>query len=316
MKKNKEILITGGAGFIGSQLADHFLKNGYGVTVVDNLIWGKREFFEHNLKNSKYKFFEVDLLDKKSIESVLTEKIDTVFHLAANSDISRSARDPQIDLNNTTTATFNLLEGMRIKGIKKIFYFSGSGVYGDVGNISTKENFGPLCPVSMYGATKLSAEAMIYAYSNLFNIQSWVLRPANIIGPRATHGVVFDFINKLMKNPEKLIVLGDGKQSKSYIYVSDVIAAVDLVWNNSNEMRNIFNISSGSYVTVEEIAKIIIEEMSLKTKIEYTGGAIGWKGDVSIVRINSEKIAKLGWKSNYTSGEAVKKTARKILGLE
>ncbi len=316
MYKNKEVLITGGAGFIGSQLADYLLAKGHRVTVVDNLSWGKMEFIEHNLINPYYRFIKIDLLDANGLKQVFPDKIDTVFHLAANSDISRSAKDPVIDLNNTTLATFNLLETMRVSGAKKIFYFSGSGVYGDVGGVFTKESFGPLCPVSMYGATKLSAEAMIYAYSNLFDFQSWVLRPANIIGPRATHGVIFDFIKKLKNRSQKLVVLGDGKQSKSYIYVSDVLEAVDLVWNQASKAINIFNISSNSFVTVEEIAKIVTGEMRLNTEIEYTGGNIGWRGDVSIVRISSEKIEKLGWKSSYTSEEAVRKTVRKILGKE
>lgn len=312
---NKNALITGGAGFIGSQLADYLLDKGYIVTVIDNLSWGKEEFFEHNLKNSKFKFVKLDLLDKKALSNVLSDKIDTVFHLAANSDISRSAKDPVIDLNNTTIATFNLLSVMREKGVKKIFYFSGSGVYGDVGNIYTKENFGPLCPVSMYGATKLSAEAMIYAYSNLFDMQVWVLRPANIIGPRATHGVIFDFINQLKEHPEFLRILGNGKQSKSYLYIKDVIDAVDLVWNKSKEKVNIFNIASNSFITVTEIANEILKQMDLiNTRVEYTGGTIGWKGDVSVVRIDNKKIEKLGWKSKYTSKQAVRKTVQLLLG--
>lgn len=316
MKTKNQVLITGGAGSIGSQLADFLLKKNYRVSVIDNLSWGKEEFFNHNLDNPDYSFIKADLLDANNLKQVFPNNVDTVFHLAANSDISRSAKDPIIDLNNTTIATFNLLETMRISGVKKIFYFSGSGVYGDVGNVYTKESFGPLCPVSMYGATKLSAEAMIYAYSNLFDMQAWVFRPANIVGPRPTHGVIFDFIKKLQQNPNKLVILGNGKQSKSYIYVGDVIDALYLVWNKAVETKNIYNISSDTFVTVEEIAKIIIDEMKLNTEIEYTGGNIGWKGDVSIVRINSEEIEKLGWKSNYTSKEAVRKTVRKILGLE
>ena len=195
------------------------------------------------MDKNNFHFIKEDLLNGDNLKKIFSRKIDTIFHLAANSDISRSAKDPIIDLNNTTMATFNVLEAMRANEIKKIFYFSGSGVYGDVGNLYTNEDFGPLCPVSMYGATKLSAEAMIYAYSSLFDMKVWVLRPANIIGPRATHGVIFDFIGRLRENERKLTVLGNGEQSKSYIYVADVIEAVDLVWNQSKKEINILLIN-------------------------------------------------------------------------
>lgn len=317
MKRYKKILITGGAGFIGSQLADYFLFKGFKVLVIDNLSWGKKQFFEHNLKNINYKFVELDLLNKKELNNLDLKNIDTVFHLAANSDISRSAKDPVIDLDNTTMATFNLLEKMRNNDIKKIFYFSGSGVYGDVGDKYTSERFGPLCPVSMYGATKLSAEAMISAYVNLFDMKAWILRPANIIGPRATHGVIFDFINQLKVHKNYLKILGDGKQSKSYLYVKDVIKAVDLVWNKANENINIYNIASKSFITVTEIAKEILKQMKLKnTKIEYTGGNIGWKGDVPVVRIDNHKINKLGWMEKFSSKQAVSHTISDLLKNE
>lgn len=310
----KHVLITGGAGFIGSQLADYYLKKGYIVTVFDNLSWGKEIYIKHNYSNPKFKFHKLDLLDIKEIKKNLSPNIDTVFHLAANSDIMRGADDPAIDFKNTTVATFNLLNSMRLKQIKRIFYTSGSGVYGDVGKTLTDENFGPLLPISMYGATKLSAEGMISSFVNLFDMQAFILRPANIIGPRATHGVIFDFINRLKENPKKLTVSGDGSQSKSYLYVQDVIDAIDLVWQKSKDAINLYNISSDTFITVKEIANIVIKEMGLeKVRIVYTGGKRGWKGDVPIVRINNKKIEKLGWKSKYTSKEAVRKTIQVLI---
>ncbi|MCL5783759.1 MAG: NAD-dependent epimerase/dehydratase family protein [Patescibacteria group bacterium] len=312
-----KVLITGGAGFIGSQLADFLLKKGYSVTVIDNLSFGHKEFISHNLDNPKYQFIKLDLLNYLKLEKALSPDIDTVFHLAANSDISKGATDPDIDVKNTTLATFNLLKAMKVNNIKKIFYTSGSGVYGDVGSTYTSETFGPLLPVSLYGATKLSAEALISAFVNLHEMRAWILRPANIIGPRATHGVIFDFINKLKNDPTKLQILGNGEQSKSYLYVADVIAAIDLVLKKGKDSINLYNIASNSFVTVTEIAKIILEEMGLKdTKLNYTGGSIGWKGDVAIVRIKNTKINKIGWKSNYTSKQAVRKTVRVLLGKE
>ena len=186
-----KILVTGGAGFIGSHLVDHLIKAGHKVKVYDNLSGGKYEFLKHHEKNSRFTFVKADLADQKTLRKE-SKNIEMVFHLAANSDISKGITDPSIDFRETTQNTFNLLQAMKENGIKKIFFTSGSGIYGDAGSTYTKENFGPLIPVSMYGATKLSAEAMIYAFSNFFDIQAWVLRPANIIGPRLTHGVVFD----------------------------------------------------------------------------------------------------------------------------
>ena len=307
-------LITGGAGFIGSQLADHLLEKDHEVFVIDNLSWGRREFVKHNLKSKKFHFIKLDMLNSKKLEAQFPKGIDTVFHLAANSDIARGAEDPDIDFKNTTTITFNLLQAMRQKKIKKIFFTSGSGVYGDVGKTLTSETFGPLLPISMYGATKLSAEGMISAFVNLFDMQAFILRPANIIGPRATHGVIFDFINRLKENPKKLTVSGDGSQSKSYLYVADVIEAIDLVHQKSQNPVNLYNISSDSFITVKEIAQMVITEMGLKkAQIVYTGGSRGWKGDVPIVRIDNSKIEKLGWKSQHTSYEAVRKTIRLLL---
>jgi len=310
-------LVTGGAGFIGSQLADFLLDQGHEVSVIDNLSWGKKEFLSHNSKNPKFKFIKLDLLDKDSLTSAIQKDTDTVFHLAANSDIMRSTTDPEIDLKNTTIATFNLLEAMRAKRVKRIFFTSGSGIYGDVGDKYTDEAFGPLLPISMYGASKLSAEGMLSSFVNLFDMQAWILRPANIIGPRATHGVIFDFINQLKENPKELKVLGDGSQSKSYLYVSDVIAAIYLVWQKSKKPVNIYNIASDSFITVKGIADVVTEEMGLKSvKINYTGGTRGWKGDVPIVRLTNRKIENLGWKGNYTSKEAVRKTTRVLLGKD
>ena len=203
---------------------------------------------------------------------------------------------------------------MRDNGIKKLFYTSGSGIYGDVGETYTREDFGPLTPVSMYGATKLSAEAMIYAFSNFYDIQVWVLRPANIIGPRLTHGVIFDFVRRLKKDPSKLEILGDGNQSKSYLYVLDVIKGINLVVSEAKEKINIFNIASNSFITVNEIADVITEEMGISPKRSWTGGKIGWKGDVAKVRIDNSAIEKIGWKPQYDSQQAVRKTARVVLG--
>jgi UDP-glucose 4-epimerase len=311
----QNILVTGGAGFIGSHLVDHLIREGHQVKVYDNLSGGNRDFLNHHTKNKRFTFVKADLADQKTLRRE-SKNIDMVFHLAANSDISKGITDPSIDFRETSQNTFNLLQAMKENGIKKIFFTSGSGIYGDVGSTYTKENFGPLVPVSMYGATKLSAEAMIYAFSNFYDIQVWVLRPANIIGPRLTHGVVFDFIRRLKKNSKKLQILGDGKQSKSYLYVLDVINAIDLVVKKTKKKINIFNIASNSFITVNSIADIITKEMNINPKQSWTGGKIGWKGDVAKVRINNFQITKLGWRPKYNSRQAVQKTVRVVLGKD
>jgi len=313
----KKILITGGAGFIGSQLADFYLKKNLDVTILDSLQWGKKGFFQHNFSNKNFHFIKVNLLNTKKLNQIFPKNIDTVFHLAANSDIKRGAQDTSVDFKNTIQVSYNILEAMRKNNCKRIFYTSGSGVYGDVGNLFTKETTGPLLPVSMYGATKLSAEAMISAYVNLFGFQAWILRPANIIGPRATHGVIFDFLNKLKKNSRSLEILGNGKQSKSYLYIDDVLQAFDLVWRKTKEKINLFNLASNSFVTVTEIAKIILRAKNFSnTQLVYTGGKVGWTGDVPVVRIDSQKIKRLGWRCQFSSHQAVEKTVKILLNTK
>lgn len=308
-------LVTGGAGFIGSHLVDHLLSRGHFVKVYDNLSGGNYDFIKHHENNKRFSFTKADLKDLKTLIKE-TRGIEMVYHLAANSDISKGILDPSIDFSQTTQNTFTLLQAMKKNKINKLFYTSGSGVYGDVGATYTKESYGPLIPVSMYGATKLSAEAMIFAFSNFFDIQVWVLRPANIIGPRLTHGVVFDFIKRLKKNPSKLKILGDGMQSKSYLYVLDVIRGIDIVTKKATQKINIFNIASNSFINVNSIADVIVSEMNIRPKRSWTGGKIGWKGDVAKVRIDNGKITKLGWKPKYDSKNAIKKTVRVILGKD
>lgn len=310
----KTFFITGGAGFIGSHFTDILLDMGKEVIIFDNLSSGKLDFIKHHKKNPHLTFIKGDLLNQKQLASAINRNIDFVIHLAANPDISKGIEDPSVDYNQTIVATFNLLMEMKNKKVKKILFLSGSGVYGNVGDICTKEEFGPLLPVSMYGASKLSAEGLISAFSNLFKIKAWIFRPANIIGDRATHGVIFDFINKLKKNPSQLLILGDGNQSKSYLHISDVIDGIFLALGKSQDKINLFNIGSTSFITVNEIADIVIESMKLKdVAIKHTPGNIGWPGDVPIVRIDSKKLQDLGWNPRLSSGEAVKKTVLNLI---
>lgn len=310
----KKVLITGGAGFIGSHLIKRLLNKKYEVVVFDNLSLGRKEFIEPYLDNPRFFFVKLDLLDKETLLNSLPHDIDTVFHLAANSDISKGAIDTSIDFRNTTIATYNLLEAMKAKKIKRVFYTSGSGVYGNAGSTYTKETFGPLFPVSIYAATKLSAEAFISAFVHLYDMQAWIVRPANIIGPRSTHGVIFDFIRKLRSNPKQLQILGDGQQSKSYIYIDDVLDAFFLIWKRGKKPISLYNLTSADFITVTEIANIIIGTMGLrKVKLIYTGGNVGWKGDVPKVRLSQVLIKKLGWSPKYTTNSAVVQTVKDLL---
>ena len=306
--------ITGGAGFIGSNMIYKLLQDKKNkVTIYDNFSSGKISHIEDCLKDKRVRLIEGDLLNlplsKRSIKGH-----DFVFHFAANADIAKSMIETDLDLKLGIITTYNVVEAMRINGIKMIAYSSGSGIYGDVGKTKTSENYGPLVPISMYGASKLGAEGIISAFSNLFDMKPWIFRFANVVGKRQTHGIGFDFIRKLKQEPTRLEILGDGTQSKSYIHVSDVIEAMLFVIKNSKNKVNIFNVATDSYITVTEIAKIIVEEMGLnEVKFVYTGGDRGWKGDVPIVRFDLTKIHTLGWKAKYNSREAITLSIKELL---
>lgn len=308
------IVVTGGAGFIGSNLVNRLMPRGHRITVIDNLSGGSKHFIRHHLSSPGFTFIKLDLRNTSQLKRALPARTDLIFHLAANADISRGVEDPTLDFQHSTVATFSLLQAMRHHGLHKLVYTSGSGVYGDLGSMYSSETYGPLKPVSMYGATKLSAEGLISAFAHLFNIQAWVLRPANIIGPNATHGVVFDFVRRLHSHPQELRILGDGEQSKAYLYVDDVIDALLLVHQKAKERVNIYNLSSNTFITVNEIADLIIDSMHLKgVKRTHTPGQIGWPGDVAIVRLHNTAIRKLGWESHYTSRQAVQATIEALL---
>ncbi len=305
--------ITGGAGFIGSNLADFLISQKHSVTVYDNFSSGREDFISHHSKNPLFRCINGDLLDKESLVKSMKNH-DMVFHLAANADIAKSMVETDLDLRLGIISTYNAVESMRINGIKKIVFSSGSGIYGDAGLVETPEDFGPLLPISMYGASKLGSEGIISAFCHMFDMQSWIFRFANVVGQRQTHGVAYDFIRKLGTSPKRLEILGDGNQSKSYIHISDVIEGIFFAINNSNETVNIFNIATEDYITVNDIAKIVANEMSLKNvRFEHSGGKRGWKGDVPVVRFDLAKMHKLGWKAKNSSREAIVKSVKALL---
>jgi UDP-glucose 4-epimerase len=236
-----------------------------------------------------------------------------LFHLAANPDISKAESNPSLDFNEGTFLTHNVLEAARCQNVKTIIFTSGSGVYGEVPGEIFSESYGPCFPVSPYGAAKLGSEALISAYCNMFKMNGRALRFANVVGPNQTHGVGYDFLNKLVKNKSRLRILGDGTQCKSYIYISDVLDAVWLIISQMDLSTNfdVFNVATNDYISVSEIAKLTCETFGLdpmSVEFHYSGGDRGWNGDVPKILFNTEKIRALGWFNKYSSHDAIRKS--------
>lgn len=313
MVLKKKILVTGGAGFIGSNLVDRLMERGNRVLVFDNLSSGKMEFIKHHLENPDFTLMKGDLLDHEAIERACKDA-DMVYHVAANPDVKLGASDTKVHFDQNILATYNLLEAMRKTGVRKIAFTSTSTVYGEASIMPTPENYGPLIPISLYGASKLACEALITSYSHTFDMQAWIFRFANIVGPRSTHGITVDFIKKLKENPLKLEILGDGKQEKSYLHVSECVNAILFAIEKSNEEVNIFNIGSEDTISATRIGKVVVQEMGLSdVEFIYTGGSRGWKGDVPRMRLGIEKLKAIGWKPAYTSEKSIRDTAKALL---
>jgi len=306
------IMVTGGAGFIGSHLVDK-LSEKHEVKVYDNLSSGKIEFIEEHMNKKNFEFVKADLLDLETLKRE-TRDIDLVYHVAANPDVKLGAKDTRIHFEQNVRATYNLLEAMRINDIRDIIFTSTSTVYGEAKIIPTPEDYGPLIPISLYGASKLAAEAFITSYAHTFGMKAVIFRFANIVGPRSTHGVIYDFIMKLRRNPRELEILGDGTQSKSYLYVKDCVDAIIFGYEHRKEDVEIFNIGSEDWINVRKIADIVVEEMKLRNvKYKFTGGKRGWKGDVPKMLLSIDKIKNYGWKPKYNSEESVRLTVRHLL---
>lgn len=311
-------MVVGGAGFIGSHLCDALLANGHKVVCVDNFSLGTKENIRHLQKNDKFTLYETDAADKNALDEVFDKtKPEIVYHLAANSDIQASAVNPDVEYRNTYTTTYNVLYCMRKYGIKKLFFASTSAVYGDKRDVILDENTPNLSPISYYGAAKLGSEALISAFTYMNDLCSLIFRFPNVIGPRLTHGVLFDFIRKLQKDGSHLEILGDGRQTKPYIYVTDLINAI-IRFTLADDVKrtgvSLYNLGVDGETSVTHIADMLCEEMGLNAvQYHYTGGEGGWKGDVPRFRYCIDKIHKEGWKAEYTSNEAVRKTIQNVL---
>jgi UDP-glucose 4-epimerase len=303
----KKYFIVGGAGFIGSHLVNLIVQqeDSSRVVIYDNFSSGKMWHLDEVKDYSNIEIVRDDVKNSNVLK-VSMKGSDVVYHFASNPDIAKAITQPDIDFWEGTYLTNNVLEAMRVNGIKNLLYSSGSGVYGDTGFKDTNENYSPMLPISTYGASKLACESLICSYCHMFDMNACAFRFANVVGSHQTHGVGYDFIKKLLDNPNELKILGDGSQSKSYIYIRDVLNAMRLIEKNYLKGYSFYNVATLDYITVNEIADIVTKKMNLKS-VEYshTVGNRGWKGDVPVVRLGSEKIREKGWKNEYTSREAI-----------
>lgn len=306
--------IAGGAGFIGSHLARKFLHEceDCRIVIYDNFSSGNMWHLGDAAQDKRLSIIEADIKDLEK----LTDSIrgaDVVYHFASNPDIAKAMTQPDVDFWEGTYLTNNIIEAMRVTGVRKILYASGSGVYGDANDIVTDEDYSPQLPISTYGASKMACEGLICSYCHMFDFNGAAFRFANVVGPNQTHGVGYDFVRKLNENNSALAILGDGTQSKSYIYVDDVLDAMRLVETTSLTGYSYFNVSTEDHITVTGIADIVCEVLGLKdVRYDYAGGNRGWKGDVPVVRLNSDKIRKLGWKNRFSSAEAIRNSVVSI----
>jgi UDP-glucose 4-epimerase len=299
--------VTGGAGFIGSNLVDRLLAEGHGVTVFDNFCTGRRQFLEEAAKNPRFKLVEGDLLEAPTLYRAIGGH-DFVFHLAANADVRFGTHHPDRDLRQNTIATFNVLEAMRANGVRHIGFSSTGSVYGEPDIFPTPETAPFPIQTSLYAASKVAGEALISAYAAGFGFQAYIFRFVSILGERYTHGHVFDFYAKLLANPHAIEVLGDGKQRKSYLYVQDCIDAIFTVVANATEPVTVVNLGADEYCMVDDSLGWISERLGLKPNRHYTGGERGWIGDSPFIFLDTTKLKSFGWKQKVSIREAVVRT--------
>ena len=309
-------IIFGGAGFIGSALAAKLLSEGNEATVFDSLYTGKMENLAGCKGKKGFKFIKGDMRKPGEVRAALKGQ-DIVYHLAANADIRGGMENTMLDLEYNTLTTMNCLEAMRKEDVGRMVFTSSSAVYGEPSVFPTPEGYGPLQPTSLYGASKLAAEGYASAFCETFGMQSWVFRFVNILGAANNHGVVGDFIRKLKSDPKKLLILGDGRQRKSCLHISDCLTGMEAGVKAGKEKVNIFNIGNDDWATVDQIADEVVRAMGLSSvKYSYTGGKRGWAGDMPFVFLGNRKLREAGWKPAMSSKEAVFRAAKEMLSSQ
>jgi UDP-glucose 4-epimerase len=308
------VLVTGGAGFIGSHLVDRLVVEGYRVRVVDNLSSGRLENIGAHLRSNSVELMVGDLKDPE-VDLKAVDGVSVVFHIAANPEVRVGYTSPDVHFRENVVATFNVLEAARRRGVGEIVFASSSSVYGEPGSIPVGED-APLRPVSVYGASKASCESLIHAYTRLYGLRAVVLRYANIVGPRMRHGVVWDFIVKLRGNPVELEVLGDGSQVRSYMHVGDAVEATLTAWTRGGEGYQVYNVASEDWIAVDGVADIVVEAMGLKgvrKKYKPVLHGVGWPGDVKRIALRIDKLKSIGFKPRMSSREAVRTAVEELL---
>jgi UDP-glucose 4-epimerase len=304
------VLVTGGAGFIGSHLVDRLLAEGHEVVACDNLSTGRKENLAQHMGKPNFTFIKLDLLNLDGLKQAMNG-CRAIYHIAAHADVRSGADNTRIDLENGTIATYNVLEAMRCGNIKEIVSASSASVYGETLPVPMSENHGPLLPISLYGAAKVAAEALISAYCHTFDMRGWMFRFANIIGARRRQGVVYDFVHRLKQNPVELEVLGDGSQCKPYLHVSECVDGILYGYAHASERLNLFNIGVDSATDVRTIASIVVQQMGLKNvKLKFGTTDRGWPGDAPQLRFDMSKMNKLGWRAKLSSDDAVRLAVR------
>ncbi len=305
-------LVTGSAGFIGSNLVDRLLGDGHEVVGYDNFSTGNRRFLEKALPAPRFTQVDADLLDADSLTGAMAG-VDVVFHLAANADVRFGTNHPRRDLEQNTIATFNVLEAMRAQGVRRIAFSSTGSVYGEAEVIPTPENAPFPIQTSLYGASKLACEGLLAAYAEGFGFETYVFRFVSILGERYSHGHVFDFYRKLLADPARLEVLGDGKQRKSYLYVQDCVDAILLAMEKAHEKVNVFNLGTEEYCQVDDSIGWIGAELGVAPRLDYSGGARGWIGDNPFIFLDTAKIRALGWTPRLTIQQGIVQTLRYLV---
>ncbi|MDL2259366.1 NAD-dependent epimerase/dehydratase family protein [Deltaproteobacteria bacterium OttesenSCG-928-K17] len=310
---SKKYIVTGGAGFIGSNICDHLLEAGHQVTAVDNFSTGQEQFLAKAAANPAFKLARLDLLDRKALNEVFSQGADAVFHLSANADVRFGPDHPGKDLEQNIIATHNVLEAMRLNGIGEIAFSSTGSVYGEAKVIPTPEDAPFPVQTSLYAASKLSGEGLISAYSESFGFRAHIFRFVSILGERYTHGHVFDFVKYLRDDSTRLPVLGDGHQRKSYLHVKDCVSAIMTAMEKSRERVGIFNLGADGYCTVRDSIGWICRHLDVKPELIFSGGDRGWIGDNPFIYLKTDKIRSLGWSNKFTIKQGVEKTVDWLL---